>query len=150
MRGLVTAGCAGTGPAGQVSRSAPAALAAAGYVRIARAGNRRLEIDFDGLAGGDRARLAAAQAGLRDAAATERLSGRRLLALRLRAGVGPIARRLYQVNQARARLTAAAASSVSLRQLRAFEQRLTAASQPVEEAVRVIRDLLGLPPPEGS
>jgi hypothetical protein len=152
--GLVTAGCAGEGPPAQISHSAPAqaarAAAAAGYARIARAGNRRLEIDFNGLAGRDRAHLATARADLRDAAATERLFDRRLLALRLPAGAGRIARLLYQVNQARARLTAAAARSASLRQLRAFEQRLTAANQPVEQAVRVIRDLLGLPPPEES
>lgn len=150
--GLVTAGCAGKGPPAQISHSAPAptARAAAGYARIARAGNRRLEIDFNGLAGRDRAHLGAAQADLRDAAATERLFDRRLLALRLPAGAGRVARLLYQVNQDRADLTAAAARSASLRQLRAFEQRLTAANQPVEQAVRVIRDLLGLPPPQGS
>jgi hypothetical protein len=152
--GLVTAGGAGPGPPGPIPHSAPApaarAAAAAGYARIARAGNRRLEIDFTSLAGRDRAHLAAARADLRDAAATERLFDRRLLALRLPAGAGRIARLLDQINQARADLTAAAARSASLRQLRAFEQRLTAANQPVEQAVRVIRDLLGLPPPQGS
>jgi hypothetical protein len=126
------------------------ASAAAGYLRIAREGNRRLEVDFTALEGRDQADLAAAEADLRDAAATERLFDRRLLALALPAQAGRIARLLYQVNQSRARLTAAAARSVSLRELRAWQRQLTAASQLVEEAVRVIRDLLGLPPPETS
>ena len=50
-------------------------------------------------------------------------------------------------NEARARLTTAAAASTSLSQLHRYEPRLTAANQPVEEAVRVIRSQLGLPPP---
>ena len=52
--------------------------------------------------------------------------------------------------QARAALTATAAAATSLRQLRSYQPRLDAANGPVEEAVRVIRSQLGLPPPDTS
>ena len=61
-----------------------------------------------------------------------------------------MARILYRVNQSRASLTTAAAGSGSLWQLGAFERRLTAANEPVEGAVRVLRSQLGLPPPDTS
>ena len=51
-------------------------------------------------------------------------------------------------NEARARLTATAAASTSLSKLHGYEPRLTAANAPVEEAVRVIRSQLRLPPPD--
>jgi len=87
---------------------------------------------------------------LRDAAATERLFDRRMLAITFPVATEPIVRLLYRVNQSRASLTVAAAASVSLQQLRSYQRRLTAANEPVEEAVRVIRSQLGLPPPETS
>ena len=68
---------------------------------IARAGNRQLETDFDGLSA-DHGNLAAARAYLRDAAATERLFDRRLLTLRLPPAVEAIAGLLVRANQARA------------------------------------------------
>ncbi len=61
-----------------------------------------------------------------------------------------IARLLILSNRARSELTEAAAHSVSLAQLRAYERQLTAANGPVEEAVGVIRSHLGLPPPDTS
>jgi hypothetical protein len=163
--GLVIGGCAASrpptpqaGPSGPVPRQQPAAAAtalsrqaaAARYLTIAEAGNRRLEIDFDRLAGPDRRRLAAAQADLRDAAATEHLFDRRLLAITFPVAAEPVARILYQVNQSRARLTTAAAAAASLRQLSSFQQRLNAANGPVEDAVRVLRSQLGLRPPQTS
>jgi hypothetical protein len=114
------------------------------------AGNRRLEIDFGRLDGRDRWDLAAARADLRDAAATERLFDQRLAGIAFPAGTETIARLLILSNQARSALTEAAASSVSLAQLRACERRLAAANAPVEEAVAVIRSQLGLPPPDTS
>ena len=160
---LLAAGCSGTdGPAAtapaQASPAAPAGqalspgqrkMAARSYLAIALPANRRLETDFDGL-DDHRSDLAAAQADLRDAAATERRFDRRLLALELPAATETVARLLVTTNEARARLTTAAAASTSLSQLHRYEPRLTAANQPVEEAVRVIRSQLGLPPPETS
>ena len=43
-----------------------------------------------------------------------------------------------------------AAAAASLRRLRGYQPRLDAANEPVEDAVRVIRGQLGLPPPDTS
>jgi hypothetical protein len=132
-------------PAGSARRAL-----AARYLVIARAGNRRLNADFDPLEDRDRNDLARAKADLRDAAATERLFDHRLLGIVFPTETEQIARDLYRVNEARATLTTAAAASASLRQLHAYEPRLDAANKPVEQAVRTIREQLGLPPPPTS
>lgn len=119
-------------------------------MEIATAGNRRLNADFDPLEGRDRNDLARAKTDLRDAAATERLFDRRLLRIVFRSETERVGDDLYRVNQARARLTSAAAASMSLRQLHAYERRLDVANRPVEQAVRTIRRQLGLPPPPTS
>jgi hypothetical protein len=123
---------------------------AARYLTNATAGNRRLEVDFDGLAGRDKGDLAAARADLLDAAATERLFDRRLLMIAFPPATERIARALVWVNESRADLTAQAARSRTLAQLTSYESRLSAANGPVELAVRIIRGQLGLPPPETS
>jgi hypothetical protein len=123
---------------------------AARYLAIAQAGNRRLEVEFDRLHGEDRMRLAASHRDLREIAATERLFDRRLLGIPFPAATERIARLLYWVNEARARMTAAAASSPTLARLRADERRLEEANKPVEQAVAILRNQLGLPPPETS
>jgi hypothetical protein len=158
---LLAAGCTGAdrtaapapasaaAPAGQALSPAQRKVAAHSYLALALPANRRLETDFDGL-DDHRGDLAAAQADLRDAAVTERQFDRRLLALKLPAATGTVAHLLVTANEARARLTTAAAASTSLSQLHRYQPRLTAANQPVEEAVRVIRSQLGLPPPETS
>ena len=134
-----------------VSRSArPGVRWGVGALTIAISGNRRLNADFDPLEDRDRNDLARAKADLRDAAATERLFDGRLLRIVFPTETEQVARVLYRVNQARATLTTAAAASTSLRQLHAYEQRLTAANRPVEQAVRTIRRQLGLPPPPTS
>src|SRR6266851_1996420 len=99
----VTSPAAGGPPAGPQRR-----VLAARYLAIARAGNRRLEIDFGRLDGRDRSHLTAAEADLRDAASTERLFDRRLMRITFPPATETAARLLYRVNQSRARLTAAA------------------------------------------
>lgn len=121
---------------------------AARYLAIATAGNRDLERDLDRLEAGDRGDLTAARADLRDAAATERLFDRRLLGIAFPPSLELTARALAQVNESRASLTAAAAISVSLQQLRRYERQLSTANGPVEEQVRILRSQLALPPPE--
>ena len=161
---VLAAGCT-SGPAKPVSparaaasHSAAARLAvgaqrkalAARYLAIAEAGNKRLEVEFDRLHEKDRMRLAASHRDLREIAATERLFDRRLRSIRFPAATERIARFLNWVNQARASMTAAAASSPSLARLHAGERRLTEANKPVEQAVAILRSQLGLPPPETS
>jgi hypothetical protein len=165
---VLAAGCSGgaahpaappasPGPAGHPRATAAAIAAgaqrrelAARYLAIAKAGNRRLEAEFGRLKGRDRTRLAAAHRDLRQAAATERLFDTRLLGIAFPAATERFAQFLYWANQARARMTAAAASASSLARLRADEHRLAQANKPVEQAVAIIRSQLGLPPPETS
>jgi hypothetical protein len=161
---LLAAGCADASqtaapPSAQSSHAAsavpairPAQRKAAGrkYLAIAVPANHRLEVDFDGFSEHVHDNLAVAQAELRDAVATERQFDRRLLGLTLPPATAEFARLLVTANQARARLTEMAAASTSLAQLRGYQRRLTAANAPVEQAVRVIRSQLGLPPPETS
>lgn len=137
-------------PSGRPATGAARQALAARYLAIAVAGNRRLEIDFDRLDGRDRSDLAAARADLRDAAATESLFDHRLAGIAFPASTEEIVRLLITSNQARSRLTLAAAGSASLAQLRGYERQLTAANGPVEDAVTVIRSQLGLPPPDTS
>lgn len=125
-------------------------MLAARYLAIALPANRRLEVDFDGLKDHERDDLPAAVADLNAAAATERQFDRNLLSLTLPPAVKAMARLMVSANQARARLSSEAARSTSLAQLRGYQRRLTAANAPVEDAVRVIRDQLGLPPPQTS
>lgn len=160
---VLGAGCAAGKPAAPPQSSAQHVPATGGlaagtarrtptgrYRAIAQAGNRRLDTDFGRLEHRDRNHLARAKADLRDAAATERVFDHRLLRIVFPPQTEPVARLLYRVNQARARLTTTAAAATSVRQLRAFERQLTAANRPVEQAVRTIRRQLGLPAPSTS
>ena len=163
---LLVAGCASAAPPSSMPPSSmpriPAAATtgpataglgamAAAYMAVARPANRELDREFDGF--GDHVRdgeLAAAQADLRAAAATERRFDRQLIAIPFPPRTESFVRLLYRVNQARAGLTSTAAAATSLRGLRGYQRRLDAANEPVEDAARVIRDQLGLPPPDTS
>jgi len=150
--GPATAAPATTGPAttGPATTAGLRAMAAT-YLAIAQPANRELDREFDGF--GDQMKdggLAAAQADLRAVAATERRFDRQLIAIPFPPRTEPFVRLLYRANQARAGLTSTAAAAVSLRELRGYQRRLDAANEPVEAAVRVIRDQLGLPPPDTS
>lgn len=136
-------------PSSAVSATAMKSLAAR-YLVIATPANKRLDHDFDRLDDLDHSDLTAAQADLRDIAATERRFDRELLAIPFPAAIRPVVQALVNANQARAALTTTAAGSVTLARLRAWEPRLDAANGPVEDGVRVIRGQLGLPPPDTS
>jgi hypothetical protein len=120
------------------------------YLAIATAGNERLETDIDGLSGHDRDRLPASICDLRDASATERLFDRDLLMIAFPPAIKRTARHLYAVNQSRAQLTAQAAMSRSLSELRRYEAQIKVANADVETQVRLIRVELDLPPPMTS
>jgi DNA-binding GntR family transcriptional regulator len=165
---LLAAGCASSGPParspvsqgpasqspaarGTAATTAELTAMAARYMAIARPANRELDHEFDGfddhIKDGD---LAAARANLRTAVVTEHRFDRQLIALSFPPRTEPFVRLLYRVNQARAELTSAAAGVTSLRELSGYQRRLDAANEPVEDAVRVIRAQLGLPPPDTS
>jgi hypothetical protein len=136
-------------PPGALSAPDRTALAKS-YLAIALPANRQLDTDFDGFDDHDHDDLAAATADLRAAAATERQFDQRLLRINLPADSEVIARLMVTANESRARLTDEAARSATLAQLRGYAHRLTAANAPVEDAVRVLRAELGLPPPDTS
>ena len=152
-RGTESQGTASQSPTarGTAVTSAELTAMAARYMAIARPANRELDHEFDGfddhMKDGD---LAAARADLRAAVVTERRFDRQLIALSFPPRTEPFVRLLYRVNQARAELTSTAAGVTSLRELRGYQRRLDAANEPVEDAVRVIRAQLGLPPPDTS
>lgn len=149
--GAVGGIAAGSSASPPVGIAAPAmAHPGAAYLTIAVAGNKRLDTDFDRLHGPDRGDLAAARRDLRDIAATEHLFDERLAALRLPPGPDAWARRLISANEDRATLTMQAAVSATPAELAGYQQRLTAANVPVEQAVRAIRADLGLPAPESD
>ena len=162
---LLTAGCASSGAPAQApaphstaphSTAATAATTAelramaAKYLAIAQPANRELDHELDGFKDHAKDDLAAARADLRAVAATERQFDRQLIALSFPPRTEPFVRLLYRVNQARATLTSTAAAATSLPELRGYQRRLNAANKPVEDAVRVIRGQLGLPPPDTS
>jgi hypothetical protein len=161
---VLGAGC-GTGPAtpspapavsgarpppGGVIAPSQRRVLAARYLAIALPANRRLEVAFTRLERRDGGRLAAARADLRAAAATERMFDRQLLRIAFPPALAAVARLLYRANQARARLTGAAAALPGLAGLHRAERALHAANRPVEDAVTVLRSQLGLPPPPAS
>ncbi len=152
---LLAAGCSSSQPpkppAEAAHTSTPPTRALAGrYLVIAQPANRQLDHDFDGLQDHENTDLAAAEADLRNAAATERRFDRQLIAITFPPQTEPVVRLLVTVNQARAALTETVAATPSLRQLNGYQPRLDAANEPVEQAVTVIRSQLGLPPPDTS
>jgi hypothetical protein len=120
------------------------------YMTIATVGNRGLDRAFDALEGPDKNHLTAARADLRRAAAIERTFDRGLETIVFPRAIEATARALVGVNEARATLTSEATASTSLRQLRGYETRLTAANATLEGQVKNLRSELGLPPPETS
>jgi hypothetical protein len=120
------------------------------YLDIAKQGNERLERDIDALSGRDKTHLRASLADLHDASVTERLFDRRLREIPFPPAIKTIAAHLCSTNQARATLTAEAATSQTLRQLGAFDVRLSAQNNVVETQVRRIRLALHLPSPDTS
>jgi hypothetical protein len=123
---------------------------AARYLAIAKDPNKHLDADFDGLKESDHRNLALARAQLRDMAATEHRFDRLLLAIRFPPKIETTARALVWTNENRAAVAARAARSRTLKQLRGYEQQLAQANGPLEQAVRLIRKQLGLPPPDTS
>jgi hypothetical protein len=146
---LLTAAC-GRVNEPVASHSATPPTPAAQYLHIAEPANRRLEVDFDRLAGPDRNHLVAALADLRDAMSTERMFDRDLLRLSLPPVVEVTTQDVVRANGSRITLTSALSAYNSLAQLRHDEKRLAAANSAVEVPVRSIRHQLGLPPPPSS
>jgi hypothetical protein len=123
---------------------------AARYSAIATVGNQGLDRAFTALDGPDRDHLPAARADLDAAATTERGFDRSLLAIVFPSAIEATVAAVVRVNETRANLTAHAAASTSLQQLRGYNPRLSAANDAVVQQVRTLRKQLGLPPAETS
>jgi hypothetical protein len=128
---------------------------AARYLAIAEPANFSLDQAFDGLEdleddAADPSTLAAQRADFRLAASTERSFDRDLLAIALPPAAKVTARALVKVNEARADITAQAALAQTAEQVDAFEQDIDVANDVVEQQVGILRDQLGLPPPDSS
>jgi hypothetical protein len=155
-----TSGSAARPPASASADPSPAtagsdsvATAAHRYLAIAEVDNAKLDPDFDGLAdlaagAPDAPSLTRAQSLLRDAAATERAFDADLLTIDLPAQIAATARALVSVNERRANLAGLAASSTTLAGLRSYLPGVEALNDPVEDQVKLIRQQLGLPPPD--
>jgi hypothetical protein len=149
---VITVGAACTGGHARTTNTPIAQLRglAARYSAIATLGNEGLDRAFKALNGPDRDNLAAARADLDAAAATERAFDRSLLAIALPSAIEATAHAVVRVNESRANLTAKAAASTSLKQLRGYDPNLSAANNAVVQPVRILRTQLGLPPAETS
>jgi hypothetical protein len=128
---------------------------AARYLAIAEPANISLDQAFDGLEdleddAADPSTLPAERADFRLAATTERSFDRDLLAIALPPAAEATARALVKVNEARADITEQAAAARSADQVEDFEQDITVANEVVEQQVEILRDELGLPPPDSS
>jgi len=148
-------GCSSSGSGGssvtrdQTAQTAPMAQVAQRYLVIAVPANKELDTSFDALDDHDDDLVASADL-LRRIAATERQFDHDLLALRLPGTLGATASALVQVNEARANLTDDARSAASLDSLHRYEIELDALNAPVEDQVRLLRNELGLPPPDND
>ena len=147
LLGLGLAAATVAGCAASSSNHASTADLAKRYLAIATPANRVLDTSFDALEDADDD-LSAASVLLQTIVSTERGFDRELLDLKLPSKMGATAIELVRVNEARADLTAQAASATSLARLRHLEPELDAMNAPVEAQVRVLRKALGLPPPD--
>ena len=84
----------------------------------------------------------------RVAAEIERTFDRSLMTIAFSAAIEETARALVRVNDARVAVASRAADSPSLEALRACEAQLSAANAAVEKQVKLLRNQLGLPPPD--
>jgi hypothetical protein len=130
------------------SDAPPRSPAGAAYLAIATPANEQLDKAFDALDGRDRDRMAASVQDLRAIAGVERSFDRKLRALSVPAEAEATIRALIALNEYRAALTMQVASSTDLVQLKASKPNLSAANDPVEQQVRVLRTELELPPPD--
>lgn len=123
---------------------------AAAYMAIALPANHRLDKEVASYNDHAHHDLAGAEAALRAEAATERWFDRRLLAIAFPPAVEATARALVRVNNLRIALTSNQARTRTIAELVAYGARHRAADAAVEVKVRIIREQLGLPPPENS
>lgn len=123
---------------------------AAAYLAIALPANRRLDKENDSYKDSEHDNFVISKRDLRGEVATERDFDAKLLKINFPADVAEVAWTLVQVNNRRIALTERQARAATIAELRSFDQRHKAADAAVEVQVRIIREDLGLPPPDND
>jgi len=146
---LVTTGCS-AGSSQPVGPAPHMKALAADYLAIARPANHRLDLEVSGYDHAKHTNLAVAERALRAEAATERWFDAKLMKIPFPAHIAAFVRALVRQNQWRATLTDMQAGAESIAALLSYTRTHKAADAAVEVQVRLIRRLLGLPPPSTS
>jgi hypothetical protein len=123
---------------------------AVAYLKIARPANRRLDKENDSYEDSEHDNFVIAKRDLRGEVAIERDFDAKLPKIDFPADVAEIAWDLVQANNHRIALTERQAHAGTIATLRSFDQRHKASDAAVEVQVRIIREDLGLPPPDND
>ena len=169
LAGCSSGGTASPSPSPALSTAAPASPSAAPaspsatpltsaqrrklarqYLAVAGPANKALDHEVDAFDDARHDDLARAVAALHGQVRVERSFDRNLAAIGFPPPVDVIAHLLILANQQRIALTLQEAKATSVAGLATFRKRHAAADEAVERQVRLIRKLLGLPPPETS
>ena len=118
------------------------------YLAVAEPANKALDHKVDEFEDAQHDDLAKAIAALHGQARVERSFDQKLAAIDFPPPVSTIAHLLVLANQDRIALTLQEAKATSVAGLATFRKRHAAADEAVERQVRLLRKLLGLPPPE--
>jgi len=118
------------------------------YLAVAGPANKALDHEVDTFRDAQHDDLARAIAALHGQVRVERSFDRKLAAIDFPPPVSTIAHLLILANQQRIALTLREAKATSVAGLATFRRQHAAADEAVERQVRLIRKLLGLPPPE--
>ena len=169
LAGCSSGGAASPSPSPALSTAAPASPSAAPaspsatpltsaqrrklarqYLAVAGPANKALDHEVDAFDDARHDDLARAVAALHGQVRVERSFDRNLAAIGFPPPVDVIAHLLILANQQRIALTLQEAKATSVAGLATFRKRHAAADEAVERQARLIRKLLGLPPPETS
>ena len=118
------------------------------YLAVAEPANKALDHEVDEFEDAQHDDLAKAIDALHGQARVERSFDQKLAAIDFPPPVSTVAHLLVLANQDRIALTLREAKATSVAGLATFRKRHAAADEAVERQVRLIRKLLGLPPPD--
>jgi len=118
------------------------------YLAVAEPANKALDHEVDEFEDAQHDDLAKAIDALHGQARVERSFDQKMAAIDFPPPVSTIAHLLVLANQDRIALTLQEAKATSVAGLATFRKRHAAADEAVERQVRLIRKLLGLPPPD--
>lgn len=119
------------------------------YTAITTPASQQLSTDMAAYTADEGKNLAAAEAALTAAVASEHAFDASLAGIELPPAITPLARALIRANEARAGLTAEQSQSSSLTQLRSFDHRVQAASAAVQTEMKLLGTAIATPPKAG-